>query len=285
MEVIAIDVHVHLCDERTLQARGERAKQMARYFGRERKPVSIDEMADQYRARKMMAAIMNTTDETITGILPVPNDHIAQAVRKHPDVFLGFGIVDPWQGKLAIQEVRRCKEELGLHGIGEFNPARQHFYPNDPRFYPVWEEIQKHKLPVLFHSGMAAAGAGTPGGMGTKLKYTQPIYIDEVAADFPELQIISAHPSWPWQAESLAVARHKANVYIDLSGWAPKYFSPELVQYVNTIIQDKVMFGSDWPALTVERWMEEFNQISIKPEVRPKILLENAKKFFNLKLG
>ena len=140
-------------------------------------------------------------------------------------------------------------------------------------------------MPVLFHSGMAAAGAGTPGGMGTKLKYTQPIHIDEVAADFPELQIISAHPSWPWQAESLAVARHKANVYIDLSGWAPKYFSPELVQYVNTIIQDKVMFGSDWPALSVERWMEEFNQISIKPEVRPKILLENAKKFFNLKLG
>src|SRR3990170_6109141 len=285
MEVIAIDVHVHLCDERTLEARGERAEQMARYFGRERKPVSIDEMADQYRARKMMAAIQNTTDETITGILPVPNDHIAAAVRKHPDVFLGFGIVDPWQGKLAVQEVRRCKEELGLHGIGEFNPARQHFYPNDPRFYPVWEEIQKQKLPVLFHSGMAAAGAGTPGGMGTKLKYTQPIHIDEVAADFPELQIISAHPSWPWQAESLAVARHKANVYIDLSGWAPKYFSPELVQYVNTIIQDKVMFGSDWPALSVERWMEEFNQISIKPEVRPKILLENAKKFFNLKLG
>lgn len=285
MEVIAIDVHVHLCDEAALKARGPRAQQMASYFGRERKPVSIDEMADQYRQRKMMAAIMNTTDETITGLIPVPNDHIAEGVRKHPDVFLGFGIIDPWKGKLAIHEVRRCKEELGLHGIGEFNPARQHFYPNDPRFYPIWEEIQKQKLPVLFHSGMAAAGAGTPGGMGTKLKYTQPIYLDEVAADFPELQIISAHPSWPWQAESLAVARHKANVYIDLSGWAPKYFSPELVQYVNTIIQDKVMFGSDWPALGVERWMEEFNQLNIKPEVRQKVLLDNAKKFFNLKLG
>jgi len=285
MEIIAIDVHVHLCDETTLKARGARAQQMARYFGRERKPVSIDEMAEEYRKRKMMAAIMNTTDETITGILPVPNDHIADAVRKYPDVFLGFGIVDPWQGKLALKEVRRCKEELGLHGVGEFNPARQHFYPNDQRFYPLWEEIQRLGQPVLFHSGMAAAGAGTPGGMGTKLKYTQPIYLDEVAADFPELKIISAHPSWPWQAESLAVARHKANVYIDLSGWAPKYFSPELVQYANTLLQDKCMFGSDWPALSVERWMEEFEQLPFKPEVRQKILLDNAVKFFGLKLG
>ena len=285
MEVIAIDVHVHLSDELTQKAKGPRTQQMARYFGRERKPVSIDEMADQYRNRKMMAAIMNTTDETVTGLIPVPNDHIAGAVRKYPDVFLGFGVIDPWQGKLALKEIRRCKEELGLHGIGELNPARQHFFPNDTRFYPLWEEAQKQALPILFHSGMAAAGAGTPGGMGTKLKYTQPIHLDDVAADFPELKIISAHPSWPWGSESLAIARHKSNFYIDLSGWAPKYFSAELVQYVNSIIQDKALFGSDWPALSVERWMEEFEQLNLKPEVRQKILLDNARKLFGLQLG
>jgi predicted TIM-barrel fold metal-dependent hydrolase len=283
MEVIAIDVHVHLCDELTIKSKGARVQQMARYFGRERKPVSIDEMADQYRQRKMMAVIMNTTDMTVTGLTPVPNDHIAAGVRKHPGVFLGFGIVDPWMGKVALEEIRRIKE-LGLHGIGEFNPARQHFYPNDTRFYPLWEEAQKLGLPVLFHSGMAAAGAGTPGGMGFKLKFGQPIYLDDVAADFPELKIICAHPSWPWQAESLAIARHKLNFYIDISGWAPKYFPQELVQHVNTLLQDKVLFGSDWPAIGVERWIEEFNQLSLKPEVRQKILLENAKKFFNLKL-
>jgi len=282
MEVIAIDVHVHLCDELTLKSKGARSQQMARYFKRERRPVSIDEMADQYRKRKMMAVIMNTTDQTITGLTPVPNDHIAEAVRKYPDVFLGFGIVDPWQGKIALKEIRRCKEELGLHGIGEFNPGRQHFYPNDPRFYPLWEEVQKLGLPILFHSGMAAAGAGTPGGMGTKLKYTQPIHLDDVAADFPELKIISAHPSWPWQEESLAIARHKSNFYIDLSGWAPKYFPAELVHNVNSLLQDKALFGSDWPALSVERWMEEFEQLNLKPEVRKKILIDNAKKFFAL---
>lgn len=282
MEVIAIDVHVHLSDELSQKSRGARTQQMARYFGRERRPVSIDEMADQYRARKMMAAIMNTTDETVTGLRSVPNDYIAQAVRKHADVFLGFGVIDPWQGRLAREEIKRCKEELGLHGIGELNPARQHFFPNDPRFYPLWEEVQRVGLPILFHSGMAAAGAGTPGGMGTKLKYTQPIYLDDVAADFPELKIISAHPSWPWQAESLAIARHKSNFFIDLSGWAPKYFPAELVQQVNTLLQDKALFGSDWPALTVERWMEEFKELNLKPEVQQKILLENAKKLFGL---
>ncbi len=283
MEVKAIDVHVHLCDELTLKSKGARVQQMARYFKRERKPVSIDEMADQYRERNMMAVIMNTTDVSVTGLTPVPNDHIAEGVRKHPDVFLGFGIVDPWHGKGAIQEIQRFKE-LGLHGIGEFNPARQHFFPNDQRFYPIWEEAQRLGLPILFHSGMAAAGAGTPGGMGNKLKYSQPIYLDDVAADFPELKIISAHPSWPWQEESLAIARHKSNFFIDLSGWAPKYFPKELVQHVNSLLQDKAMFGSDWPALSVERWMEEFEKIDFKPEVRQKILLENAKKFFGLNL-
>ncbi|MBI2350812.1 MAG: amidohydrolase family protein, partial [Deltaproteobacteria bacterium] len=151
MEVIAIDVHIHLCDELTLQSKGARVQQMARYFGRERKPVSMDELADQYRQRKMMAVIMNTRDETVTGLTPVPNDHVAEYVRKYPDVFLAYGAIDPWTGKLALDEIRRCKEELGLHGIGELNPARQHFYPNDVRFYPLWEEARKLGLPILFH--------------------------------------------------------------------------------------------------------------------------------------
>jgi predicted TIM-barrel fold metal-dependent hydrolase len=282
-DIVAIDVHIHLSDETTQKAKGSRTAQMAKYFGRERPPVSIDELADQYRARKMMAVLMNTRDETVTGLTPVPNDHVASAVKKHPDVFLAFGAIDPWTGKLALDEIRRCKD-LGLHGMGELNPARQHFFANDVRFYPLWEECAKLNMPILFHGGMAAAGAGTPGGMGIKLKYSQPIYLDEVAADFPELKIISAHPTWPWTAESLAIARHKANYFIDLSGWAPKYFPAELLHNINTLLQDKAMFGSDWPAIGVERWLEEFQQVNMKPEVRKKIMLDNAVKFFGVTL-
>jgi predicted TIM-barrel fold metal-dependent hydrolase len=283
MEVKAIDMHVHPKTEEFIRASGERAEQMAQYFKRENKPVSFAELADLYRERHMIAVLMNSNDVTTSGNMPVPNDVVAKAVHEHPDVFIGFGAIDPWQGKPARDEIRRCAEELGLRGLGELNPGRQHFYPNDERFYPLWEEAAKHNLIVLFHSGMMGAGAGTPGGMGYKLKYTRPIpYLDDVAADFPELKIIGAHPSWPWQEESLAIARHKTNFYIDLSGWAPKYFSPELVRYAGTILQDKVLFGSDWPAIKPERWLEEFDQLPFKSDVRQKILLDNARKLLSL---
>lgn len=282
-DVQAIDIHIHPKTEQFINAMGARAEQMARYFKRENKAVSFSELADQYRERKMMAVLMNTSDVTTSGIPPVPNDVIGQAVKDHPDVFMGFGAFDPWQGQIAKDEIKRCAEELGLRGLGELNPGRQHFYPNDERFYPLWEEASRHNLVVLFHSGMMGSGAGTPGGMGYKLKYGRPIpHLDDVAADFPELKIIGAHPSWPWTEESLAIARHKSNYYIDLSGWAPKYFPKELVQQVNSILQDKALFGSDWPVMKPERWIEEFDQLGIKPEVRPKIMLENAKRLLGL---
>jgi len=278
----AVDCHVHLSDERWARsAAGARARDIARHFGREPSIVSADEMADDYRSRKMMAVIMSSTDVTVTGREPVPNDHVADIVRSHDDVFLGFGAVDPWQGQLARDEIRRCKE-LGLVGIGELNPARQHFFPHDHRFYPLWELAEELGLVVLFHGGYAAAGSGRPGGDGVKLRFGRPIYLDDVAADFPSLKIICAHPSWPWESEALATAQHKANVYLDLSGWAPKYFSPELRQHVNSRISRKVLFGSDWPSLGVERWLEEFDGLDLKPEVRRAVLLENALELFGL---
>lgn len=278
-DVVAIDVHVHLDDERARSVKPQRAQQMARYFGRRNPPVPVDEMADAYRERNTMAVIMNSTDATVTGRAGLPNDYIAEVVAAHPDVFIGFGVVDPWQGELAVEEVRRCRE-LGLVGLGELNPARQHFYPNDPRFHRIWETAAELSMPVLFHGGYAAAGSGTPGGNGVKLKYAQPIHLDDVAADIPELTIICAHPSWPWESEALAIALHKQNVYVDLSGWAPKYMSAEVRQYVNSRIQDKALFGSDWPALEVDRWLSEFSALGLKPEVERKVLLDNAKALF-----
>ena len=130
---------------------------------------SIDEMADQYRARKMMAVIMNTRDETVTGLTPVPNDHVAGAVKKHPDVFLAFGAIDPWTGRMALDEIRRCKD-LGLSGMGELNPARQHFFPNDVRFYPLWEECAKLNMPILFPRRHGSGGGRDSGRHGHQTK-------------------------------------------------------------------------------------------------------------------
>lgn len=288
MELVAIDSHVHIHDERARAMQGSQAKERfearARYLNRPIKYVSIDDQAEQYRERNMMAVLVNVTDESNTGISPVPNDFVADAVSEYPDVFMGMGVIDPWQGELARKEIVRIKE-LGLHGIGELNPARQHFYPNDRKFYPLWEEAQAQELPVLFHSGYAATGSGMPGGGGIKLKYVQPLLIDDIAADFPALTIICAHPSWPWTAESLAIARHKPNVYIDLSGWAPKYFPSELVQQVNKLIPEKTLFGTDAPGIPLERWLREFEELDIREDSRRMIMLENARRIFGLTSG
>ena len=281
----AIDVHAHLSTREMMgDSLGKYNEAMQKYYRFEMKHKTPADMAQDFIKADVKAFLMGWDAETASGLPKLKNDMLADIVKKFPDAFLGgFAGVDPWKGEMAVAEIERASKKLGLIGV-KFQAAVQGFFPNDQRFYPLWEECQKLGLPILFHGGMAAAGAGTPGGMGTKLKYSQPIALDDVAADFPELKIISAHPTWPWTAESLAICRHKSNYYIDLSGWAPKYFPAELVHNVNTLLQDKVMFGSDWPAIGVERWLEEFQQLNIKPEVRQKVLLENAKKFLGLTL-
>jgi Predicted metal-dependent hydrolase of the TIM-barrel fold len=282
IDYVAIDVHVHPMSEEAMGIFGAgRLEAMSKYFGRALEPVTIDALADQYRERRMLAVLLATDDSTTSGLPPVPNDHVAEGVRRNADVLLGFGGVDPWKGRLAIDEARRCAEELGLRGL-KFNPGRQHFLPNDEHFYPLWETAQRLGLVCLFHTGMLGMGAGTPGGLGFKLRYTDPLLLDDIAADFPELQIIMAHPGWPWQSQQIAVARHKANVFIDLSGWSPRYFPAELVQQMNTLLQDKVLFGSDWPVLTPERWMADLDAIEVRESLRPKLLRENARRLLGL---
>lgn len=283
----AIDVHVHIADMRARSLQGERAKERfeakARYFGKAPAYISLEDQADEYRGRNMMAVLMNGTDESVTGIQPVPNSFMAEAQREHEDVFLAFGIVDPWFGKSAVNQVREIKD-LGLRGVGEFNPARQHFFPNDRHFYPLWEAAEELELIVLFHTGYAAAGSGMPGGDGVKLKYCEPMFLDDVAADFPDLKIIGAHPSWPWVSQSLAIARHKPNFFIDISGWSPKYFPTEMVLQMSEMIPEKTLFGSDFPLLGLDRWFREFSDLGLADEVVSKILLRNAADLFGVAL-
>jgi predicted TIM-barrel fold metal-dependent hydrolase len=271
----ALDVHVHVYTGERKQGRDAALEAAQRYFGTAGPHPSIEEVASYYRRLRLRAVIFDVDQETRTGIR-ISNDEVAQAVRDYPDVFIGFGSVDPWKGAAAVREVERCARELGLKGM-KFHPPAQAFFPNDRRFYPIWETCQALGLVVVFHTGMTGVGAGAPGGANIRLEYGRPIpYLDDVAADFPDLKIVGAHPSWPWQAEMLAVCRHKANVYIDLSGWAPKYFPPELVHWANTLLQDKVLFGSDYPLIDPARWLAEFERLPFDKAVRPKILYGNA---------
>jgi len=158
----------------------------------------------------------------------------------------------------------------------KFHPSLQGFSPADSRMYPLWAEIESLGVPALFHTGQTGIGAGLPGGRGIKLRLSDPMLLDDVAADFPSLTVILAHPSVPWAESAISMATHKSNVYIDLSGWSPKYFPPSLVRAANSYLQDKVLFGTDYPLLTPERWLRDFETLDLKPGVRPKILKDNA---------
>lgn len=278
--VKAIDVHVHppapgkdnLTDD----------PETAAYFRGGLSPQDIEETAAYYAEQEMLGVLLHIDDETASGEPPVANDYIAESVARWPEQFLGFGSVDPWKGAAAVREARRCAEELGLRGL-KFHPQQQAFYPNDPRFAPLWAAAQELGLVVLLHTGTTGVGVGKPGGGGIKLKYAEPIpYLDDVAADFPDLTIIMAHPSFPWQEQQLAMLVHKPNVYMDLSGWSPKYFSPLLVQYANHLVSDKVLFGSDYPVINPERWLKDFATLDLSDAVREKILLRNAERILGL---
>jgi uncharacterized protein len=277
----AIDLHVHPCDERVARAWAGDPEDAERFFRGPWPHEDLDATAQRFRGLDTFAVLLGADAETTTGVPPYPNDELAAACRSHPDVFIGFAGVDPWKGELAVREVERSVRELGLRGV-KLHPGRQAFYPNDRRFHPLFETIAALDVPVLLHTGMMAAGAGTPGGRGQRLDFTRPIYIDHLAADFPGLTIIAAHPSWPWADEGLAVARHKSNVYLDLSGYLPRYIPPQYIQMANTLLQDRILFGSDYPFILPDRWLADFEQAGFRPEVREKILLTNAQRLLKL---
>lgn len=278
----AIDIHVHPATEEAIIHQGKYLESAVKYFGVKFKPVSIDETAKLYMDNDILAVLLAMDAESNMGTPKISNDFIAEACKKYPKAFIGFASVDPWKGVWGINELERAIKKLGLRGL-KFAQQGQAFYPNDRRFYPLYEKCVEFDIPVLFHMGTTGIGAGVPGGCGIRLKYTRPIYIDDVAADFPELTIIGAHPAWPWQEEMLAITQHKNNVYIDLSGWSPKYFPKSLIHYANNMLQDKCLFGSDYPLIPLERWLKDFEEAPFSNNgVREKILFSNAKRILKL---
>jgi predicted TIM-barrel fold metal-dependent hydrolase len=280
----AIDMHVHVeqdghgcyaLDQELLDA-------SARYFraDQDRTP-TVASIAEHYRARRTAAVVFTVDAPAGTGHPPLSSEEIADLAAGHPDVLIPFGSVDPHAGKAAVRRARRLVEEHGVRGF-KFHPSLQAFEPNDQRHYPLYEQLQELAVPALFHTGQTGIGAGLPGGRGIKLRYSAPMLLDDVAADFPGLTVVLAHPSVPWQDEAISIATHKANVFIDLSGWSPKYFPEQLVRAANGLLKHKVLFGSDFPVITPDRWRADFAALDLKDEVRPLILKDNAARLLRL---
>jgi hypothetical protein len=281
-DVRAIDFHVHaeVSREGVDPMPAELRAAADKYFRDGGGQPTVDDAVAHYRERQM-ACVLFTVDWGPGNERPsVPNEEIAAAAAENPDVVIPFASIHPARPN-AVEEARRLIDEHGVKGF-KFHPNVQAFFPNDRIAYPLYEVIAEAGLPALFHTGHSGIGSGLPGGGGIRLKYSNPIHVDDVAADFPGLKIVLAHPSFPWQDEALSMAMHKPEIYIDLSGWSPKYFPPQLVHYANTLLKHQVLFGSDFPMIKPDRWLRDFEQLPIDDEVRPLILKENAARLLGL---
>ncbi len=283
-ELVAIDVHVHADKSIRDPVDKEKAKQQKaaeKYFKAAGSPPTIPETADYYRERKMACVIFTVDGEAASGQKRISNEEVAELANENSDIMIPFASIDPAKGRYGAREARRLIRDYDVKGF-KFHPQFQEFFPNDRMAYPLYEVIAEAKLPALFHTGHSGMGTGMPGGGGIRLKYGNPMYVDDVAVDFPDMPIILAHPSWPWQDEALSICLHKPQVYIDLSGWSPKYFPPQLVHYANTQLKHKMLFGSDFPLIKPDRWLADFEKADFRDEVRPLILKENAIKLLGL---
>ncbi|MFI9629456.1 amidohydrolase family protein [Streptomyces sp. NPDC052042] len=282
--ITALDIHAHIetdghghfaLDQELLDA-------SAKYFrGDQERTPTLEQIAALYRERRMAAVVFTVDASTFLGRPALSSEEIAEACTDHADVLIPFGSVDPNHGTEAVKRARRLVEKYGVRGF-KFHPSLQAFDPSSRAHYPLWEALEELGVIALFHTGQTGIGAGLPGGRGIKLRYSDPMLVDDVAADFPRLDIVLAHPSVPWVDSSISMATHKGNVYLDLSGWSPKYFPSQLVRQARTLLQDKVLFGSDLPVLMPDRWRSDFDKLEIPEPVRQKILKGNAVRLLGL---
>jgi predicted TIM-barrel fold metal-dependent hydrolase len=277
----AIDFHVHLPTPDWLDGSMAGYVEAAEaYF---RSPVqrsSLDDLAARYRQLEVTAVLLAWDAETATGRPRVPNDTVADACQAYPDVFTGFGSVDPHKGEAAVAEVAQIAA-TGLRGV-KFHPSLQAFAPDDPAYWPVFAACQEHGLIALFHTGTSGIGARQPGGQGIRLDYAQPIRLDPVAAAHPDLTIVAAHFGWPWHMELIAIALHKTNVYIDISGWSPRRIPAEVISELRGRLSGQFLWGSDFPFLTPERCLAEFDALDLPENSRDQVLRGNAARILGL---
>jgi predicted TIM-barrel fold metal-dependent hydrolase len=280
----AIDVHVHAevsCHDPEDPVMAEFFDAASAYFKAPRERPKIPEIIELYREAQIGFCLFTVDAESGMGAKRVSNYEIAEYAAKNDDIVIPFASIDPHKGKLGAREARDLIENAGVKGF-KFHHIAMNCHPADPMGYPIYEVINAYKLPVIFHTGHSGMGTGMRGGGGMRLKYGEPMLVDDVAVDFPDMKIILAHPSWPWVDESLSMALHKDNVFIDLSGWSPRYFQPQIIRYANTQLKHKMLFGSDFPLIHPLKWLEAAKEVGFKDEVLPLIMKDNAARVLGL---
>ncbi len=276
-----IDLHCYTNTQEWIDCQGPYVAALAKYWNRDWSAKTEDDVIAEFEGAGIEACLVALDLETTIGTRPCDNDYVHAMWKRHPDrVVQCWGTVDPFKDT-AIDEAIHAVKDLGMFGF-HFHPIMQHFAVNDERFYPLFETINGLGAAVMIDVGTTGMGAGMPGGMGAKIRHAHPLALDDLASDFPDLTILAAHPGWPWYEEMTAVALHKGNVYWEMSGWAPKYFPEPLKRDMRGRLQDKIMFGSDYPSLPYERIFREWGELGYKDEILEKIYHGNAERVLGL---
>ncbi|MBN9506797.1 MAG: amidohydrolase [Altererythrobacter sp.] len=283
-KIRAIDVHVHAevsCHDPEDPVMGQFFDAASAYFKAPRERPKMPEIIQLYRESGIALVLFTVDAESAMGAKRVSNYEVAEQAAKNDDICIAFASIDPHKGKYGAREARDLVENYGVKGF-KFHGIAQNAHPADRMAYPIYEVIAEYGLPAIFHTGHSGMGTGMRGGGGMRLKYGEPMLIDDVAVDFPDMKIILAHPSWPWVDQSLSMALHKDNVFIDLSGWSPKYFPKQVIQYANTQLKHKMLFGSDFPLIHPDKWIKTAQEVGFREEVMPLILKDNAARVLGL---
>lgn len=278
------DVHSHWGTKRgyPLQSQEELARQR-QTWGSEPRYDTDEEMADYLRKNQVRALF----DFGFTKYLPMSevrehHDYAIDMQRRFPDVIAGMWIqVDPRTGEEGAAEVLRCiAASEGFVGVCVSGSATG-FAASDDIYKPLYELSIATRRPVLVLVGYTGGGAGMRGGKGFKLDLCHPRYVDELAILFPDLQIIAGRPAWPWQDDMIAAMLHKPNVWSELHGWSPKYFTEPLQREIRRRLTYRTMFGADYPLFRYERLVADWRGLSFDEEVLARVFHRNAEALFS----
>ena len=199
--LIAIDIHTHaeVSCRNPFDNYGEEYDRAAdKYFGSNRRP-TIAETVAYYREHKLGLVMFTVDSESQLGRTRIPNEEIAQAARDNSDMMIAFASIDPHKGKMGAREAERLIEKEGVRGF-KFHPTVQGYHPYDKMAWPIYDVINHHKLPAIFHTGHSGIGSGMRCGGGLRLAYSNPMHLDEVAADWGQ----------GWLAEAVRANRSRA---------------------------------------------------------------------------
>ncbi len=202
------------------------------------------------------------------------NDLIAEMIAEFPDRFVGVAAVNLEKPVEAVRELDRAVNQLGFKAL-RIVPWLWKLPPNDKLYFPLY--VKCIELDIPFCTQVGHTGPLMPSETGRPVPY-----LDEVALVFPELKIVAGHIGHPWTDEMIGVAWKHENVYIDTSAYLPRYYPPQLLHYLKTYGQDKVLFGSNFPQLSLEKCVQQVNELGLAHDIKAKFLFQNARRVFNL---